>query len=209
MKACFNKKYNCSGPLAFKSQRIGYPSNQKLLHHYQQLYSYIHSQDTADSRVSWSKTMAIFDHARPKIIESTSSFPEFVPACKKLVYSICSFLKYSQFYSLMTRLDTLMPTQKKIDLILDFLNLYQHAKNQFTPSVHSSETVNFRVSWPDWWHPFLTMTSQKCFFQLLIYVNLYHHTKIQAVSLIYSGYMVDQKILQSDWLRTFWPISKW
>ena len=29
-----NKKYNCSGSLAFKSQRVGYHSNQKLLHHY-------------------------------------------------------------------------------------------------------------------------------------------------------------------------------
>ena len=28
-----NKKYNGSGPPAFKSQRIAYQSNQKLLHH--------------------------------------------------------------------------------------------------------------------------------------------------------------------------------
>ena len=39
-------KYNCSGPTAFKSQRVGYQSNQKLLPRYQhynnQLYSYIH-----------------------------------------------------------------------------------------------------------------------------------------------------------------------
>ena len=33
--AIFNisKKYNCCGPLAFKSQRVAYQSNQKLLHH--------------------------------------------------------------------------------------------------------------------------------------------------------------------------------
>ena len=30
-----NKKYNCCGPPAFKSQRIAYQSNQKLLHHCQ------------------------------------------------------------------------------------------------------------------------------------------------------------------------------
>ena len=30
-----NRKYNWSVPLAFKSQRVGYQSNQKLLHHYQ------------------------------------------------------------------------------------------------------------------------------------------------------------------------------
>ena len=29
-----NKKYNYNGPLAFKSQRVGYQTNKKLLHHY-------------------------------------------------------------------------------------------------------------------------------------------------------------------------------
>ena len=28
-----NKKYNCSGAPAFKSQKVGYQSNQNLLHH--------------------------------------------------------------------------------------------------------------------------------------------------------------------------------
>ena len=50
--------------------------------------------------------MAIFDHAHPKIIEITFSFPDVVPACKKSVDSICSFLRYSQFWSPVTRLDT-------------------------------------------------------------------------------------------------------
>ena len=40
--------------------------------------------------------MAIFDHAHPKIIESTFNVPEFGPACKKSVYFICSFLRYIQ-----------------------------------------------------------------------------------------------------------------
>ena len=29
-----NNKYNCSGPPTIKSQKVGYQSNQKLLHHY-------------------------------------------------------------------------------------------------------------------------------------------------------------------------------
>ena len=37
--------------------------------------------------------MPIFDHAHQKIIEVTFSFPEFVSACKKSVYSIYSFLR--------------------------------------------------------------------------------------------------------------------
>ena len=51
-----NKKYYCYGPLAFKSQKVAYQCNQKLLHHCwhsnNQLNSYIHSYDTSDFRVS-------------------------------------------------------------------------------------------------------------------------------------------------------------
>ena len=38
-----------------------------------------------------------FEYTHPKIIESTFSFPEFIPKSKKSVYSICSFLRYRQF----------------------------------------------------------------------------------------------------------------
>ena len=33
MMTSINKRYYCSGPPAFKSQRVEYQSNQKLLHH--------------------------------------------------------------------------------------------------------------------------------------------------------------------------------
>ena len=35
-----------------------------------------------------------FADTHPKITESAFSFPEFVPTCKKWVYSICSFLEF-------------------------------------------------------------------------------------------------------------------
>ena len=35
-----------------------------------------------------------------------------------------------------------MPTQKYFDELLIFVNLYQHAKNQFIPSVNSSDIFN-------------------------------------------------------------------
>ena len=38
-----NKKYNWSGPQAFKSQKVAHPSNQKLLHHYQHSKSQLNS----------------------------------------------------------------------------------------------------------------------------------------------------------------------
>ena len=72
--------------------------------------------------------MATFEHAHRKIIESTFSFPEFVPACKKSVYSICSFLRYSQFQGPMTRQAhsfLTMPTQKIFDQLLILVNLCQ------------------------------------------------------------------------------------
>ena len=50
------------------------------------------------------KGKGIFGHALPKIIKTIFSFPDFVPACKKSVYSICSFLRYIQFESPVTKL---------------------------------------------------------------------------------------------------------
>ena len=88
------------------------------------------------------------------------------------------------------------------------MNLYQHAKNQFIPFVHSSDTVNFRVQIPDWKYAFLTMLNQNIFNQLLIFVNLHQRAKNEAVSLMYSGEIVDLKILKSDWLKAFWSISQ-
>ena len=99
-------------------------------------------------------------------------------------------------------------SQKIFDQVLSFVNLYQHAKNQLIPSVHSCNTVNFRVQTPDWSNSFLTMPNQKVFSQLLIFFNLHEHAKNEAVSSICSCEILDLKILQPDWLRVFWPISK-
>ena len=87
---------------------------------------------------------------------------------------------------------------KITEITFSFLKLHQQAKYQFTPSV-SWDAVNFRVLWPDWPCPFLTMSTQKIFDQLLIYVNLYKYAKNQAIC---------PAVLQSDWLRTFWPKSQ-
>ena len=75
--------------------------------------------------------MAIFDHAHPKIIESNFSFPEFVTACKKSTYSICSFLRYSQFWSPVARLATSIFDHARENIFnccLICMDLYQHAE---------------------------------------------------------------------------------
>ena len=140
------------------------------------------------------------------ITESTFSFPEFVPRCKKSVYAICSFWDTDNFrvpWPDWPHPFLIMLIQKVFDQLLIFVNLYQHVKNQLfnlfvlkiqsilicmilyqnqlIPSVHSSDTVSFRDQRPDWPHSFLTMSNQKIFDQLLIFVNLYQHAKNEVV----------------------------
>ena len=67
--------------------------------------------------------MTLFNEAHPKIIKSTLSFPEFVTACTKSVYSISSSLRYDQFLTI--------PTQKTSDQLLIFVKLHQHVKSLF------------------------------------------------------------------------------
>ena len=106
-----------------------------------------------------------------KIIASQS-------VCKNSAQSINSF---SRFKGLMNWPNPFLtkPTQKSLKWPSTFLNLYQHAKNQFIPWIHFWDTANFRVPWPDRPHPFLAIPTQKIFDQFLIYVNLYRHAKDQ------------------------------
>ena len=60
------------------------------------------------------------------------------------------------------------------------MDLYQHAKNQFISSVHSSD----KVPSDDWRHPFSTMPTPKTF--KLIFMKLYQHAKNKLIPLLYS-----------------------
>ena len=81
------------------------------------------------------------------------------------------------------------PHKKVFDQRLIFVNLYQHVKNQFIPSVHSSDTANFRVLSPDWTHPFLTMLTPKIFNQIIPFVH--------------SGDTVNFRVHRPDWPHLF------
>ena len=88
---------------------------------------------------------SISDHAHPKIIEITFSFPEFTPACKISAHSIYSFLRYSQFQSSVTKLARpflTIPTCRFFDQPLIYVNLYQHAKNQAISLIHSRDMAD-------------------------------------------------------------------
>ena len=90
------------------------------------------------------------------------------------------------------------PTQKSMNQLLAFLNFHNHAKNQFIPSIHSSNTVNFRVLPPDWPHQFLTTPISKIF-NLLIFKTLYQHAKNQLILSVHSWYTVKFRVQRPDW----------
>ena len=89
--------------------------------------------------------MIIFDHAYSKIIESTFSFSEFVPACKKISLLHLFIFKIKLIFTRLAApiFDHAHP--KNFQATFIFLNLYQHTKNQLIPSVLFSDTVNFKA----------------------------------------------------------------
>ena len=74
-----------------------------------------------------------------------------------------------------------MLTQNIFDQLLILVNLYQHAKNQFIPSDHSSDIVSFKVPKHGWPQPFLTMPTFK-----LIFIKLYHYAENKLIPLVNS-----------------------
>ena len=140
-------------------------------------------------------------HGHPIITESTLNFPEFVPASKKSVYSICSFLRYSQIKSPMTRLDTLIFDHDHDQLLI--LWICTNMQKSVIPSVISSDMVSFRVLSPDWPDPFLTMPTPKIFNHLLICINLYQHAKNQLILFIHSWDTVSFRVPRPYWPHLF------
>ena len=78
----------------------------------------------------------IFDQAQPKIFQAPFNLDELVPECKKSVNYICSFFRYSQFYSLVARLATPISDHANLNNFQATFNLHE-----FVPackkSVHS------------------------------------------------------------------------
>ena len=90
--------------------------------------------------------MAIFDHAHPKIVDSTFSFPEFVPAFEKndFIPSVRFWVSWpDSSHPFLT-----MRTQKILNQRLKFVIMYQHAKNQLMNSIYSFFRYN------QFWSPF-------------------------------------------------------
>ena len=73
-------------------------------------------------------------------------------------------------------------------------------KNQFIPSIHTSDTVNFRVPLHDRPYPILTIPTPKLFSHLSTCINLYHAKR--SVNSI-SSFLRYGKFLRVQ--RTDWP----
>ena len=97
--------------------------------------------------------------------------------------------------------------QKILDQLLISVIMYQHAKNQFILSVHSSETVNLGVLSPDWPH-ILTIFTSKIFNHLLICVKLYQHAKNQLLSSVLSSDTISFRVQSADWSHPFLTMPK-
>ena len=99
------------------------------------------------------KASANFNQAHAKIIESPFSFVELVPDKDNL-----RVLWSDWSHPFLT-----IPNPYFFDHLLIFVSLYQHAKNQLIPFVHSSDTDNFRVLPQDQQYPFLIMPTPNIF----------------------------------------------
>ena len=105
-----------------------------MLYHYQDAkkISSIYQLILAIQQIlgSW-KVPPIFSHTQSKITEVTFGFSEFESACKKSLFhrfiteikpilESCNLSGHTHFWH--------CPTKKKISQLLNFINLYQHAK---------------------------------------------------------------------------------
>ena len=92
-----------------------------------------------------------------------------------------------------------IPTQKSIKLLLAFLNLFQHAKNQLNSSIYSWDKADFRTLWHKKPCPFLTTPTQKLLKLFLTSLNLYLHAQIYS---IHHFILEIKQILESNDLKS-------
>ena len=111
---------------------------------------------------------------------STFNFPKFESAMLKINPTQPLILAIQQIRIIPpNRLQPIftIPTQKSIKLLLAFLNLFQHAKNQLNSSIYSWDKADFRTLWHKKPCPFLTTPTQKLLKLFLTSLNLYLHAQ--------------------------------
>ena len=106
-------------------------------------------------------------------------------------------LKISLFNQFIFKIQLILESHDQtFDQLLIFVNLYQHAKK----SVHSSDTINFRVPSPDWPHLYLTKPFPKDFqapFNLYELAKNKCMQKIQLIPSLHSSDTVNFRVRKS------------
>ena len=115
----------------------------------------------------------------------TLSFPRFVSTCKKSAQFIHSSWDTESFRVVSSKRPCpflTMTKQKSLLWLLAFLNLNQHAKNQFIPLIPHWDNVNFRVLRPGWLHPVFDHTHPYIFQLTFNFYEFVSICKNQAIS---------------------------
>ena len=101
----------------------------------------------------------------------------------------------------------MMPTLKLLKWLFAILNLYYHAKNQFTLPDHFWDTINFSVPWPGWLHSFFDHAHPNKFwwnFKFWICIDM---LKNQFAPYVHSLDTVNFNVTSLDWTHPFRPSS--
>ena len=102
----------------------------------------------------------------PKISNRLLISMNFLPAWKKSDYSVCSFLRYSQFYNPQIRLATPIfdnAQPKKFQSTLNFYEFKSTWKNDLVSSICSGEMVHLKLLETDWLRAFWPIAQDKTF----------------------------------------------
>ena len=113
----------------------------------------VHFWDKVNFRALWPDwPHPFFYHANPKNVQSPFNFCDHVSTCKKSVYSICSFFRYSQSWSPATRLTTPISDHAHPKNFQTLFNLCEtvHAKNEAVSSIYSRIMVDLKTLQSEW-----------------------------------------------------------
>ena len=108
---------------------------------------------------------------------------------------------------------TILTAQKLLKQLLAFLNLYQHAKNQFIPSSRSWDTVNLlilEIQSCDQIMPIQKFwsTFNFCGFVSTCKTPCYFIHLLWRYSFLFLSGKYHLYIMKYEWMGAFWPISQ-
>ena len=112
-----------------------------------------------------------------KISSSTKKYRS-TASMQKIIASLSACKKLSHHYQHAKNQPNHQQTTEVTFSFSEFVSL--NKKSAYC--IHSWDSANFKVLWPEWPPTFLTILIQKCFSQLWPFMTLYDHVKNKAIS---------------------------